>query len=73
MLNDDGVDGDDGFFYAAKIEAEGVAMEFDVPGENPYRIVGHGTRIQEGLGAGDGGYAMRHAHASLSNGLRRET
>ena len=71
MLNDDGIGGDNGFFDAAKIEAESFAMEFGVLGKNLYGIAGHGARIQEGLGSGDGGYALRQGHASLSNAIQK--
>ena len=66
VLNDDGIGGDNGLLDAAKIEPEGVAMEFGVLGENLYRIVGHRARIQEGAESGDGGHALRQGHASLS-------
>src|SRR5215469_1114493 len=46
MLNDDWIDGDNGLLDAPKIKPEGVAMELDVLGENPYRVVGHCARIQ---------------------------
>ena len=59
MLNDNWIDGDNGLLDSPKIEPEGFAMEFDVLGENPYRVVGHCARIQEGLGSGDRGYALR--------------
>src|SRR5580704_17433654 len=72
MLNHHGIDGDNGLLDAAKIEAEGVAVEFDVLGKNLYGIVRYRARIQEGLESGDGGYALRQGYASLSNRFRRE-
>ena len=66
VLNDDGIGGDDGLFDAAKIEPEGVAVEFGVLRENLYGIAGHRARIQEGAESGDGGHALRQGHASLS-------
>src|SRR5215469_12862578 len=66
MLNDNGIDRDDGSLHAAKIETESVAMEFDELRQNPYWIVGHRARIQKGLESRDGGHALRQGHASLS-------
>jgi hypothetical protein len=34
--------------------------------------VGHRARIQEGLESGDGGYALRQGHASLSRRCRTD-
>ncbi len=73
VLNDGGIDGDNGLLDAAKIEPEGVAIEFGVLRENPHRIKGHRARIQEGAESRDDGHALRQAHASLSRRFRRET
>ena len=59
VLNDGGIGGYNGLLDAAKIEPEGVAMEFGVLRENLYGIVGHRARIQEGAESGDGGHALR--------------
>src|SRR5215470_11664022 len=69
MLNDDGIDGNNCLFDTAKVEPEGIAMEFDVLRQNSYGIVRHGARVPEGLESGDGRYALRQGHASLSGSV----
>src|SRR5579864_782740 len=66
VLNDDGIDGDNRFLDATKVEPEGVAMKSNVLRKNPYWIVGHRARIKEGAKSGDGRHAFRQGHASLS-------
>ncbi len=66
VLNDDGVDRDNRFLDATKIEPEGVAVKSYVLRENLYWIVGHRARIEEGAKSGYSWHALRQGHASLS-------
>jgi hypothetical protein len=52
VLNDGGIGGYDGLFDAAKIEPEGVAVEFGVLRQNLHGIAGHRARIHEGAEIG---------------------
>ena len=55
LLNDGGIDGDDGFFNAAEVEAKGVAVLREIRLQGGDGVAGEGGRIREGAEAGNGG------------------
>jgi hypothetical protein len=48
MLNDNGIDSNDGLFEATYIEPECIAEVFGVLRQNLHRIAGHRARIRKG-------------------------